>query len=97
MPLGGMGMHISKYAPAEDQAEALNFIKWFEQPDVQKKWAAAGGVPARKDALDVARVPRRRPVEPGLRRLRAAAARHVERAGVREAASTSRTPTSTRR
>ena len=51
VPLGGMGMHISKYAPKEDQAEALNFIKWFEQPEVQKKWASAGGVPSRKDAL----------------------------------------------
>lgn len=52
VPLGGMGMHVSKYASAEDQAEALNFIKWFEQPEVQKMWAAAGGVPARKDALE---------------------------------------------
>jgi multiple sugar transport system substrate-binding protein len=51
VPLGGMGMHISAYAPAERQAEALNFIKWFEQPEIQKKWAAAGGVPARTDAL----------------------------------------------
>jgi multiple sugar transport system substrate-binding protein len=51
VPLGGMGMHVSKYAPPERQAEALNFIKWFEQPEVQKKWAAAGGVPSRKDAL----------------------------------------------
>jgi multiple sugar transport system substrate-binding protein len=51
VPLGGMGMHVSKYATPEDQAEALNFIKWFEQPEIQKMWAAAGGVPARKDAL----------------------------------------------
>ena len=51
VPLGGMGMHISKYSPADRQAEALNFIKWFEQPEVQLKWAAAGGVPSRKDAL----------------------------------------------
>jgi multiple sugar transport system substrate-binding protein len=51
VPLGGMGMHVSKYAPAERQAEALNFIKWFEQPEIQKKWAAAGGVPSRKDVL----------------------------------------------
>ena len=51
VPLGGMGMHISAYAPKERQAEALNFMKWFEQADVQKKWAAAGGVPARTDAL----------------------------------------------
>jgi multiple sugar transport system substrate-binding protein len=46
-----MGMHVSKYSSAEKQAEALNFIKWFEQPEIQKKWAAAGGVPSRKDAL----------------------------------------------
>ncbi len=52
MPLGGMGMHISAYAPDDRQAEALNFMKWFEQEDIQKKWAAAGGVPARTDALE---------------------------------------------
>ena len=52
VPLGGMGMHISAYAPSERQAEALNFMKWFEQEDIQKKWAAAGGVPARTDALE---------------------------------------------
>jgi multiple sugar transport system substrate-binding protein len=51
VPLGGMGMHISKYAPEERQNEALNFIKWFEQADVQRQWAAVGGVPSRKDAL----------------------------------------------
>jgi multiple sugar transport system substrate-binding protein len=51
VPLGGMGMHVSKYVPSDHQAEALNFIKWFERPDIQLKWAAAGGVPSRKDAL----------------------------------------------
>ncbi|PKH37095.1 multiple sugar transport system substrate-binding protein [Nocardioides alpinus] len=51
VPLGGMGMHISAYAPDDRQAEALNFMKWFEQEDIQKKWAAAGGVPARTDAI----------------------------------------------
>ncbi len=51
VPLGGMGMHISAYAPDERQAEALNFMKWFEQADIQKKWAAAGGVPSRTDAI----------------------------------------------
>jgi multiple sugar transport system substrate-binding protein len=51
VPLGGMGMHVSKYSSAEKQAEALNFMRWFQQPEVQIKWAAAGGVPARKDAL----------------------------------------------
>jgi len=47
-----MGMHISAYASDEAQAEALNFMKWFEQADIQKKWAAAGGVPSRTDALE---------------------------------------------
>src|SRR3954465_4523388 len=51
VPLGGMGMHISKYIPADHQAEALNFMKWFETADVQKKWAQLGGVPARNDVL----------------------------------------------
>jgi multiple sugar transport system substrate-binding protein len=51
VPLGGMGMHISKYSAKDNQNEALNFIKWFEQGDVQRKWASAGGVPSRKDAL----------------------------------------------
>ncbi len=52
VPLGGMGMHISAYVDKAHQAEALNFMKWFEQPDIQKKWAAAGGVPSRTDALE---------------------------------------------
>ena len=52
VPLGGMGMHVSAYAAAEHQAEALNFMKWFLQEDTQKKWAAAGGVPSRTDALE---------------------------------------------
>lgn len=51
VPLGGMGMHVSSYTSPEQQAEALNFMKWFEQADIQKKWAAAGGVPSRTDAL----------------------------------------------
>jgi multiple sugar transport system substrate-binding protein len=46
-----MGMHVSAYAAKANQAEALNFMKWFEQADIQKKWAAAGGVPSRTDAL----------------------------------------------
>ena len=41
VPLGGMGLHVSKYIPADHQAEALNFIKWFETQEAQKKWAAA--------------------------------------------------------
>ena len=51
VPLGGMGLHVSKYIPEEKQAEALNFIKWFQTPEAQKKWAQLGGVPARNDVL----------------------------------------------
>jgi multiple sugar transport system substrate-binding protein len=51
VPLGGMGLHISKYIPADHQAEALNFIKWFNTPEAQTKWAELGGVPARNDVL----------------------------------------------
>jgi multiple sugar transport system substrate-binding protein len=52
VPLGGMGLHISRYIPEEKQAEALNFIKWFQTPEAQKKWAELGGVPARNDVLN---------------------------------------------
>jgi multiple sugar transport system substrate-binding protein len=52
VPLGGMGLHVSKYIPAEKQAEALNFIKWFQTPEAQTKWAELGGVPARNDVLN---------------------------------------------
>src|SRR6185312_8533518 len=31
VPLGGMGMHVSAYSPKAHQAEALNFMKWFER------------------------------------------------------------------
>src|SRR3954449_2201354 len=51
VPLGGMGLHISRYIPKAKQAEALNFIKWFQTPEAQKKWAQLGGVPARNDVL----------------------------------------------
>ena len=51
VPLGGMGLHVSKYIPEDKQAEALNFIKWFQTPEAQKKWAQLGGVPARNDVL----------------------------------------------
>ena len=47
-----MGLHVSKYIPEEKQAEALNFIKWFQTPEAQKKWAQLGGVPARNDVLN---------------------------------------------
>src|SRR4029078_5914799 len=52
VPLGGMGLHVSKYIPAEKQAEALNVIKCFQTPEAQKKWAQLVGVPPRNDVLN---------------------------------------------
>jgi multiple sugar transport system substrate-binding protein len=51
VPLGGMGMHVSAHISPTQQAEAMNFIKWFERSDTQRSWAVVGGVPARTDAL----------------------------------------------
>ncbi len=51
VPLGGMGMHVSRYSPEEKQAEALNFMKWFQSKEVQTRWAELGGVPGRNDVL----------------------------------------------
>ena len=48
------------YIPAEKQAEALNFIKWFQTPEVQKKWAAARRRAGAQRRPQVARVPRGR-------------------------------------
>src|SRR6266508_3686287 len=51
VPLSGMGMHVSAHTTPAQQAEALNFIKWFERADTQRAWAVVGGIPARSDAL----------------------------------------------
>ena len=39
--LGGQGISVVSYSDKQD--EALQYIKWFAQPDVQKKWWALGG------------------------------------------------------
>jgi multiple sugar transport system substrate-binding protein len=39
--LGGQGISVVKYS--EKQAAALEYIKWFAQPDVQANWWKAGG------------------------------------------------------
>ncbi len=39
--LGGQGISVVKYSDKQDLA--LEYIKWFAQPDVQKKWWAVGG------------------------------------------------------
>lgn len=39
--LGGQGISVVSYS--EKQDAALEYIKWFAQPEVQQKWWAAGG------------------------------------------------------
>jgi multiple sugar transport system substrate-binding protein len=39
--LGGQGISVVSYSP--NKTEALQYIKWFAQPDVQKKWWSLGG------------------------------------------------------
>lgn len=48
--LGGQGISVVSYSP--NRNEALAYIKWFAQPDVQKKWWALGGYSAHKAVLN---------------------------------------------
>ena len=48
--LGGQGISVVSYSP--NQAEALAYIKWFAQPDVQKKWWSLGGYAVHKAVVE---------------------------------------------
>jgi multiple sugar transport system substrate-binding protein len=48
--LGGQG--ISVVANTDNMDGALAYIKWFADPEVQKKWSAAGGYSCHKAVLD---------------------------------------------
>ncbi len=47
--LGGQGISVVSYSDAQE--DALRYIKWFAQPEVQKKWSALGGVSTHKSVL----------------------------------------------
>jgi multiple sugar transport system substrate-binding protein len=47
--LGGQGISVVSYSP--NRAEALEYIKWFASPEVQKKWWALGGYSCHKAVL----------------------------------------------
>ncbi len=47
--LGGQGISVVAYSSHKD--EALQYIKWFANPEVQKKWQAVGGASAAKAVL----------------------------------------------
>jgi multiple sugar transport system substrate-binding protein len=48
--LGGQGMSVVAYSDKQDLA--LQYIKWFAQPEVQKKWWSLGGYSCHKAVLN---------------------------------------------
>ena len=48
--LGGQGISVVSYSEHRD--DALAYIKWFAQPDVQKKWWTLGGYSCLKAVLN---------------------------------------------
>nr|WP_321443287.1 ABC transporter substrate-binding protein [uncultured Cohaesibacter sp.] len=48
--LGGQGISVVSYSDKKDAA--LEYIKWFAQPEIQQKWWDAGGAPAFNAVVD---------------------------------------------
>ncbi len=48
--LGGQGISVVSYSDKKDMA--LEYIKWFAQPEVQKKWWSLGGYSCHKAVLE---------------------------------------------
>jgi multiple sugar transport system substrate-binding protein len=48
--LGGQGISVVSYSEKKDLA--LQYIKWFAQPEVQKKWWSLGGYSCHKAVLE---------------------------------------------
>ena len=57
--LGGQGISVVAYSTNRD--EALQYLKWFAQPDVQKKWWALGGYSCHKAVLQDPAFPKSAP------------------------------------
>jgi len=57
--LGGQGISVVAYSEKKDMA--LEYIKWFAQPDVQKKWWSLGGYSASRAVLDDPNFPKSAP------------------------------------
>jgi multiple sugar transport system substrate-binding protein len=57
--LGGQGISVVSYSDKRD--DALNYMKWFAQPDVQKKWWALGGYSCAKSVLQDPQFPKSAP------------------------------------
>jgi len=48
--LGGQGISVVKYSDKQDLA--LQYMKWFAQPDIQQRWWNVGGAPCLLSVLD---------------------------------------------
>jgi len=48
--LGGQGISVVSYSDKQDAA--LEYIKWFAQPDIQAKWWSLGGYSAHNSVLE---------------------------------------------
>jgi multiple sugar transport system substrate-binding protein len=48
--LGGQGISVVSYS--DNQEAALEYIKWFAQPEVQQRWWDMGGAPALQAVVD---------------------------------------------
>ncbi|HKF62920.1 MAG TPA: extracellular solute-binding protein [Dongiaceae bacterium] len=57
--LGGQGISVVSYSDKKD--DALNYMKWFAQPDVQKKWWELGGYSCAKSVLNDPSFPKSAP------------------------------------
>ena len=57
--LGGQGISVVSYS--KNQAEALEYIKWFAGRDVQKKWWELGGYSCAKSVLEDPNFPKTAP------------------------------------
>lgn len=57
--LGGQGISVVSYS--NNKNEALQYIKWFADPAVQKKWQAIGGSSAAKAVLNDPAYPKSSP------------------------------------
>src|SRR5258708_35716051 len=58
--LGGQGLSVVSYS--DNRAEALEYMKWFAQPAVQKKWWSLGGYSCLQAVLNDPSFPRTAPL-----------------------------------
>jgi multiple sugar transport system substrate-binding protein len=57
--LGGQGISVVSYSP--NREAALQYIKWFAQPEIQQRWWALGGYSAHRSVLESPTFPQSAP------------------------------------